>query len=83
MRRPRPSAMSLTLWSECKEARLASRTQRFPKLLEQKIMRRSVFDLPDSHFGFVRPGAMTARPGRLDFNFAPKGVLFSREHDPP
>ena len=28
MRRPRPSAMSLTLWSECKEARLASRTQR-------------------------------------------------------
>jgi hypothetical protein len=26
MRRPRPSAMSLTVWSECKEARLANRT---------------------------------------------------------
>jgi hypothetical protein len=32
----------LTLWSECKEARLASRTQRLPRLLEQKILRRSV-----------------------------------------
>jgi len=32
MRRPRPSAMSLTLWSESKEARLASRTPRLPRL---------------------------------------------------
>jgi hypothetical protein len=36
MRRPRLSAMSLTLWSECKEARLASRTPRLTRLLEQK-----------------------------------------------
>jgi hypothetical protein len=44
MRRPRPSAMSLTLWSECKEARLASRTPRRTGLLEQKILWRSLFD---------------------------------------
>ena len=42
MRRPRPSAMSLTLWSECKEARLARRTQRLLRFLEQKILRGSV-----------------------------------------
>jgi hypothetical protein len=44
MRRPRPSAMSLTLWSECEEAGVASRTPRRTGLLEQKILWRSVSD---------------------------------------
>jgi hypothetical protein len=30
--------MTLALWSECKEARLASRTPRRTGLLEQKIL---------------------------------------------
>jgi hypothetical protein len=43
MRRPRPSAMSLTLWFECKEARLASRTPRLLGLLEPKIFAEAGF----------------------------------------
>jgi hypothetical protein len=39
MRRPRPSAMSLTLWSECKEARLASRTPTPSRLPGNRIVR--------------------------------------------
>ena len=57
MRRPRPSAMSLTLWSECKEARLASRTPRLTDIglrLHPRGTRSCTTVVPDFSEGWSR-----------------------------
>lgn len=46
MRRPRPSAISLALWSECKEARLASRTVTPSRISWTKIWRTFLMPMP-------------------------------------
>ena len=66
MRRPRPSAMSLTLWSECEEARLASRTPRLTNIglrLHPRGTRSCTTVVPDFSEGWAQALAAVLRFG--------------------
>jgi hypothetical protein len=85
MRRPRPSAMSLTLWSECEEARLASCTPRLTNIglrLHPRGTRSCTTVVPDFSEGWAQALAAVSHQDRHHQRFARGSHLRYQSHKP-